>query len=223
MQKKFQFIKTLLVLFLCNNTAFLFCQTKSNLEIFYTLIDSSTENLIQNIPAGEKKIKIILNTGNEYSVFNNRVSESINNNGINVVKSSYTNPNLPAEQVGPPTPKGASEQPQIPEVNYTLEGTKTNYGEYFQNRLFGDFYTQREITLSGNYLLFLPVMSVHHFSYTFRDTINVDEIKNVENVSFPFTQGKQPAEPFFSSVYEPIIGIGAAALTVILFFTVRSK
>lgn len=51
----------------------------------------------------------------------------------------------------------------------------------------------------------------------------VSDVKNLENISYPFTQAQLPAEPFLASVYEPVIAVGVTAITVILFFTVRSK
>ena len=84
-------------------------------------------------------------------------------------------------------------------------------------------YTNRNVTLSGNYSVNQPEVSVRNFRYSYSDTVNANMIKKIENPAFPFTQASIPAEPFFSSIYEPVIAVGAAALTVILFFTVRSK
>jgi hypothetical protein len=55
------------------------------------------------------------------------------------------------------------------------------------------------------------------------DTIKVDDIKNLENISFKFTTGSLPPEPFFSGLFEPVFALGTAAAAVILFFTIRSK
>jgi len=53
--------------------------------------------------------------------------------------------------------------------------------------------------------------------------VKVEEIKYLQNESFPFTTGKIPPEPFLSAIAEPLIAIGTAAAVVILFFSVRSK
>lgn len=180
------------------------CQTKPNLEIFYSLADSAALNAAKNIPPNKKNVKLGLNAGNIYSVFNNRIMESFQRAGKNVLAE----------------PKYDS---AVSEVNFNIDKTNVNYGELFQEKLFGDFYAQREISLSGNYLLFSPEPGIHNFSYSYKDTVNINEIKNIENNAFPFTQGKIPTEPLFSSIYEPVIAVGAAAITVILFFTIRSK
>jgi len=68
-----------------------------------------------------------------------------------------------------------------------------------------------------------PIVVVKNFKFNYIDTVDANKIKNIEDPAIPFTQAALPAEPFFSSIYEPVIAVGAAALTVILFFTVRSK
>ena len=55
------------------------------------------------------------------------------------------------------------------------------------------------------------------------DSINYDDISKLENFSLPFTRGDLPPEPIAPSIIEPLIAISSAVLTVVLFFTVRSK
>ncbi len=55
------------------------------------------------------------------------------------------------------------------------------------------------------------------------DTVKVDDIKFLENESFPFTKGTTPSEPFLSGFAEPLIAIGTAAAVIVIFFTVRSE
>jgi hypothetical protein len=179
-------------------------QTKTNLEVFYNLVDSAAVNAAKYIPQNEKNVKLDLGAGNIYSIFNNRIMESFQKAGKNVLTEPRNDTT-------------------VSDVSFRIDKTTVNYGELFQEKLFGDFYAHREISLSGNYLLFLPGISSHNFNYSYTDTININEVKNIENIAFPFTQGKIPPEPFLSSIYEPVIAVGAAALTVILFFTIRSK
>ena len=89
--------------------------------------------------------------------------------------------------------------------------------------LLGDEKVPRILELKGNYLIKNSKETVKTFEYFYADTISVDEIKSVENISYPFTQAEVPAEPFFSNLWEPVIAIGAAAVAVYLFFSVRSK
>ena len=76
--------------------------------------------------------------------------------------------------------------------------------------------------LSGNYFI-SNQSQVKDFKLTVVDTVNVENVQELENRSYPFTQGELPPEPFFSSLLEPIVAIGAAATVIILFFSVRSK
>jgi hypothetical protein len=198
------FLRLIFLLTVFSYSVHMYGQTKQNLEIFYNLADSAAVNASKNIPQNKNNVKIDLGTGGTYSVFNNRVMESIQKSGKNV--SNALKPDS-----------------TVSEISFVIDKTNVNYGELFQQKLFGDYYTQREITLSGNYLLFLPGISTHNFTYSYSDTVNISEIKSIENNALPFTQGKMPSEPLFSSIYEPIIAVGAAAVTVILFFTIRSK
>jgi hypothetical protein len=181
------------------------CQSIPNLEIFYKLADSIAINTSKNIPQNKKEVKLDLGTGSAYSIFNNRIIEGFQNSGKKVV----------------PGPKYDSMT--TAEVSIIIDGSNVNYAELFQEKLFGGFFAKREITLSGNYIIFSPGVMSHNFNYSSTDTVNLNEVRNLENNALPFTQGKIPPEPLFSSIYEPVIAVGAAALTVILFFTIRSK
>ena len=55
------------------------------------------------------------------------------------------------------------------------------------------------------------------------DTISYDNFAFIENNSLPFTNANVPSEPFLPSIIEPVIAITAIAVTIILFFTVRTK
>jgi len=197
-------LRAVILLLIIFYPAYLQCQSIPNLEIFYRLSDSAAVDAAKNIPAYKKDIKPDLNSGNVLSILNNQVLESLHNSGKNIISSSQ---------------KDTSSL----EISFRIDNATVNYSDFFQQKLFGDFYTERKITLSGNYILLLPGFSSHNFSYKYSDTVNVNDIKNIENNAFPFTQGKLPAEPLFASIYEPVIAVGAAAVTVILFFTIRSK
>ena len=60
---------------------------------------------------------------------------------------------------------------------------------------------------------------------SFEDKINSDDINLIENEMFPFTKGKvpKPKKSLFDELLEPVIVVGAAVLTVVLFFSVRTK
>lgn len=204
-------------LFIFSNT--LFSQTnsesidppgsKSNLEIFYILTDSSAANLIKNIPGEKKEVILQLNLGNEYSILGNKIISSLQENNFFVSVGSIKH-----NEVSPQA---------SPTVNFVIDNAGVQYGEMFRNGFLGDYLIPRKIFLSGNYMVDLKGANYNAFNFNFADTIRVDEIKNLENLSFPFTQGEVPIEPFFSGLLEPVIAIGTAAVAVFLFFSIRSR
>lgn len=176
-----------------------FSQEKSNLDIFFELIEKSTE-LVLNETEAKSDYKLKLNLSSAFILFENRMAN-------NLSKS------IPSE---------ISEK-NIPELSYAIEGSSVVYGEPFKKSLFGDFYTERQITLKGSYLFKRENNSLKTFTLTATDTIKYGRISSIENPSFPFTKGEIPEEPLFSTIFEPVIIVGAAAVSVYLFFTVRSK
>ena len=61
------------------------------------------------------------------------------------------------------------------------------------------------------------------YKYNFSDTVALSNINNLQNIAYSFTSPEIPNEPFFSSLLEPTIAIGTAAVAVYLFFNIRSK
>lgn len=176
-----------------------FPQTISNLDVFYSLTDSASHSLLSDL-GDIKKIDLLFDLGIDYPVFANRIRGELLRNGIRFT----------------PDNSGSAK------VNFVIDNAQVNYSEPRKNGIFGDFFTERSIKLSGNY--FIPEKSkVNKFVFTAKDTVRVDDIEEIENRSFPFTQGEIPPEPFFSSLLEPVVALGTAAVTVILFFSVRSK
>lgn len=174
-------------------------QSISNLDKFYTLVDSASTFLIMDL--GElKKVNLNLDLGNDFSVFANQIRGKLIRNGVEL---SIQN----------------SESTQI---NFVIDNAQVKYSEPEKDGIFGDFLTERTINLSGNYFI-SGKSQINKFNLVDKDTIKVEDVEELENRSFPFTQGELPAEPFFSSILEPVVAITTAAVTVILFFSVRSK
>lgn len=180
-----------------------FAQTKTNLQVFYNLVDSSVARINQNITTND--LQINFTTGNYLAVFRNEV--------ISVFE-------MLGKTVHPDSVKSNS---SLTLVNYTLDNTNVNYGEMERDGFFGDFIMPRKINLSGSYSLSNNQVKAEKFNLTFEDTVGVDKVKAIENPSYPFTRGEVPSEPFLSSLFEPVVAISSAALAVILFFTIRSK
>jgi hypothetical protein len=177
----------------------LFPQNKSNLEVLYSLVDSSVTQFVffSNPPA---KIRVELNNGDVYSVFNSRIMGNLKAKGIEPVN-------------------GKSDS--LPLFSYTIEKPFTQYTNLFRDGFLGTYLVQREISLKGNY--YYSGSGKKDFNFVCADTVKVDDIKNLENISFKFTTGTIPPEPFFTGLFEPIAALGTAAAAVILFFTVRSR
>jgi hypothetical protein len=179
----------------------IFAQPKTNLDVFYILVDSSVNQFISQLTEAEDSIELELNLGESYSIFENKIIAGLYSSGKFIAEKN----------------KNARY------INYIINDAKVEYGEIFRDGFFGDYYIPRKIFLKGNYLVKTNSAFFKEFNYSFNDTIKYDEINNVENDSYPFTKGDIPSEPFFSGLFEPVVAIGTAALAVILFFTIRSK
>jgi hypothetical protein len=180
------------------------CQTKTNLDEFYSLTDSLVDKINSEIPSDEKKILLTLNLGQNYSLFSNSIKERFIKNGKEIL-------------IQPP------DELNIPTIDIVMEGAGVEYGEMFRSGFFGTHYIQRYSTIFGNYLQSFSEKGKQKFEITILDTVKVEDINSLENASYPFTQAAVPPEPFVSGLAEPLIAIGTAALVIVLFFTIRSE
>ena len=94
----------------------LFSQTKTNLEVFYSLTDSLVDQINFEIPSTEKKILLTLNLGQNYSLFSNNIKEKFKKSGKEILEQ-------------PP------DELNIPQVDIVLEGAGVEYGEMFRDGL----------------------------------------------------------------------------------------
>ncbi len=168
-------------------------QTKTNLDLFFQLADSAVTGLIQNL-GNERNVQIDFVLGKDYQVFQNSILSHFQNKELGKTR-----------------------------VQFALKEAKVEYSEPERKNLFGSFVVKRILLFSGNYSIISEPTTVKNFSYTLNDEIPYENIEAVENSSFPFTRGKIPEEPFFSSLLEPAIALGSAAAAVYIFFSARSK
>ncbi len=195
--KSFRFLFFLITINISLNA-----QSPTNLERFYTAVDSATSMLISDL-ATSKEIKFEITLGSFYSVFANPIRGKIIKSGITILPDQSSSENLT-------------------KVNFVIDNCNVQYNQPERNGLFGDYFSERKINVSGNY--FISAGSVlKNFNISLIDSVKVDDIEKLENRSYPFTHSELPSEPFFSSLLEPIVAVGAAAITIILFFSVRSK
>ena len=182
-------------------TSLVSAQPKTNLDIFYMLVDSSVNDFISHIPGSEDSVQLELNLGTGYSLFSNKIIADIYTSGKVVTEVNEN----------------------AIDINYIIDGARVEYGEIFRDGFFGDYYISRNISLKGNFLVRTNSAIYREFNFSFNDSIKYDDINFVENESYPFTKGDIPSEPFFSGLFEPVVALGTAALAIILFFTIRSK
>lgn len=196
------YIKEIIIIFFIPVVSF--SQPKSNLEILYSLNDSMANRILNELPPGKNLVELKLNLGDTYSVFSNHINSVFVKSGNKIVEPVENELNLIR-------------------INIVLDNAGVEYGEMERDGWFGDYFVNRTVFIKGNYFNSFSKNGLEEFYISTADTVKVEDIKDIENDSFPFTRGEIPPEPFFSSLLEPIIAIGTAAIAVILFFSVRSK
>ncbi|UCH64769.1 MAG: hypothetical protein JSW63_09075 [Ignavibacterium sp.] len=172
--------------------------------MLYSLSDSLTSQIVSEIPNGKESIRLKLNLGDAYSIFANQIRRGFTENGIEIMSSDTNDTNLL-------------------EMNIVMDNAGVEYGELDRSGWFGDYYAPRTVFISGNYFTSNTANPLSDYFISVTDTIRVKDINTLENESFAFTRGQIPTEPFFSSIWEPVIAIGIAAAAIILFFSIRSQ
>ena len=105
-------------------------QPDTNLDIFYSMIDSSVTDFISKVPQSEESIKLDLNLGKDYSVFTNKVIAKIISFGKKISNEKDN---------------------ETSSVNYIINKTDVTYGEIYRDGFFGSYYLPRNLSLKGNY------------------------------------------------------------------------
>ena len=181
----------------------LFSQTLSNLERINLLVDVSTEEISSELQDRVGGFNLVYKTPSEYFILNNRIIAGLSKNGIKIDNDSS----------------------QSNKINYTISHAGVEYSDLFRDGLFGEYFLERKFHLMGNYVVDQNdvVINSDTFEISKMDTINYNNYAFIENNSIPFTKANVPSEPFLPSIIEPVIAITAVAVTIILFFSVRSK
>jgi hypothetical protein len=192
------------LLFLFFSHSEIFSQEKTNLNIFFNLIDSSAASVINNLPPDQKNLSFNFILGSDYDLFKDHLITYFTNKKFKIFQSEKSTDS-------------------IMKIDYTIDNAKVTYGNVFRSGFLGTFKVQRNIKISGNYVINKNPIFAVKFNYAVSDTINYGDIKDLEGFSYPVTKGEIPPEPFFSNLLEPVIAIGSAAVVIFLFFTIRSK
>ena len=187
----------ILVLFLISSTS---GQQISNLQIFDNLTDSLSNKIIRALPNNVKTLELSSANQDVLSVLVDFLRKNLIKSGLKLNSDS-----------------GYDEK-----LNLTIVEAKVEYNDLFKDRLFGNYFMTRTVNLSGSFVLSRR-NEVYDFNFSSVDTVEYENYEKLESKLYPITEGSPPSEPFFSSLFEPVIAIAATATAVILFFTIRSK
>ncbi len=176
-------------------------QVKTNLDQFNSLIENSVKIIAEKAGNSRKTYDLEITAPAQYLVFRNRIVNSFSKTSLDIKNDNGSNSS----------------------ISYSLENAAVEYSDLFRDGLFGDYLLERKVDISGVFNIKEEGLISEEFNLSDKDTVAYDSLNEIENPAFPFTQGEVPAEPFLSGLLEPAIAIGTAALTIILFFTVRSK
>jgi len=195
MKVQTQALKILAVVFLINLSAI--SQTKTNIDVYYSLVDSVAQLILSRLP--ENQIEIKLNSPlNDYLILTNRLKSSL-------------------------TQKGITQSLSAPlQADVDFDKSSVRYSDMHRSSFLGSMKVVRKVELGGNLSIAGKIVPTK-FLFISIDSILVDDVKNIENSVYLFTVSDLPAEPFFSSLLEPAVAIGTAAIAIYLFFSVRSK
>ncbi|MBK8945207.1 MAG: hypothetical protein IPM32_08040 [Ignavibacteriae bacterium] len=192
---------TLIIVFAFNFV--LVAQTKTNLEIVDSLIGVSISKINSTQIDKNQNFEFKFNSPQEFSALSNSVIEKMQNVGFKFNKDENNSEVL----------------------NYSIKNILVEYPEMFRDGIFGEYLVNRKVELESSFYFSANgnLSKVENFVYNYSDTLAYEEINSVQNIAYGFTSPEIPSEPFFSSLVEPTIAIGTAAVAVYLFFNVRSK
>ncbi|MCB0750034.1 MAG: hypothetical protein KDC52_01025 [Ignavibacteriae bacterium] len=178
-------------------------QTKTNLEVVDSLIGLSINKISNSVLDKSNEFALNFNSPEDYKIFNNSIVDKLQKSGFNL-----------------------SEEKNRSEIlNYSIENIAVDYSDMFRDGIFGEYLIQRNINLNGSYFVISSgnLGNVNNYEYTFKDTVALNAVNSLQNIAYSFTSPEIPDEPFFSSLVEPTIAVGTAAIAVYLFFNIRSK
>lgn len=196
---KFHIIVTIFISIVYVNT---FAQAESNLEVVKSLLSKTANEISRIIPSNNsKEIELKFIAADDYKILKAKLIEDLQKNNFILLSESNN------------------------KLNFTLSEVKIIYKDIFRDGILGEYLVERETNLISAFFIESKneIGKVNNFSFTKLDTVKYDEIKKLENIAFSFTSAEVPSEPFFSSVLEPVIAVGTAAVAVYLFFNIRSN
>jgi hypothetical protein len=181
---------------------------KTNLEVFQAEFSSLAAELVQKSGDGLGRTVVVdVRSPDTSLVARNAIMEALKKLNLTVFLSS---------------PGGEGKRATI---DLGIVEMKVQYGDVFREGFLGTRKTERTISTTfsadvrniQNEILFVGAISREH-----KDTVDVSDVARLENSSVSFTHGEPPGTDFFENMLEPAIIIGASAVVVYLFFTIRS-
>jgi len=100
----------------------------------------------------------------------------------------------------------------------------TQYSEPFRESIWGTRYITRKINISMFVTCSIPnsIQFNAEKKWSEIDTVQWDEVQTIESPLINFTVGTKTNSSWFDTYMEPFVVIGTTAVTIFLFFTVRS-
>lgn len=179
-----------------------FSQSRTNLEVTFDIIEKTVARIDSSVTDRNKEFIFTFKSPDSYSFLKSRVADSFIKKGFDLRDSESLQK----------------------KIDYTIENIKVEYSNPYKEQFFGSIFVERDISIIGTALISNSgEISSIQLNHTLKDTIAIDRINNLEEKGIPFTTGIRPEIPLFSNLLEPIIVVGTLIVTIILFFTVRSK
>ncbi len=176
-------------------------QTPSNLDVLLKEVNESAKEIAVKCDTS-KSYFLEFNSPSEYGVFKIHLLAALKNANVKISLTSKKN-----------------------RIAYAIEKAAVGYGQPFRENFLGDFFVKRTIILSGSFAVPSESGNIdsRNFFFAKRDVVPLESLKKLESYSLKFTQGEIPEPPFFASLYEPLIALGAVIISIYLLFSVRSK
>jgi hypothetical protein len=103
------------------------------------------------------------------------------------------------------------------ELRYPGLVTKNVFSDDYIKRFFTSSFKIRFLNEKGE------LLKEKSFSKEYRDEISYVSLESAERSDYTFTKSAVPEKPFMSRIFVPAIVVAVSALTIVLFFAIRSK
>jgi hypothetical protein len=183
-------------------------QPKTNLEVIQGVVSDLANELVEKCTlSSEQGVLVRFRNPDSSWVMTDAFLQSLKRKNHRVYLSSST-------------PEGKTQT-----LDVALFDAAVEYGRAFRESFLGKRKSERTVVarISANVRSENDeVLFAGGLTRTFRDTVYVRDISDLETPSLPITHGAEPRGGFIDEFFEPVIIIGASAVAVYLFFTVRS-